>query len=61
MFVQYIAAIAVAEAIRAYGEGYENVPVKLKWPNDICKSLMRGRSVLTLAQVMLTVSPRSCP
>lgn len=42
VFVQYIAAIAVAEAIRTYGEGYEDVPVKLKWPNDICKYLTRG-------------------
>jgi biotin--protein ligase len=38
VFIQYISAIAVAEAVRSYGEGYENVPIKLKWPNDICKS-----------------------
>jgi hypothetical protein len=61
VFVQYIAAIAVAEAIRVYGEGYEDVPVKLKWPNDICKYSMRGLSVFTLVKVILTVSPRSCP
>ncbi|OAA79113.1 Biotin--acetyl-CoA-carboxylase ligase [Akanthomyces lecanii RCEF 1005] len=35
VFVQYIAAIAVVEAIRSYGRGYENLQVKLKWPNDI--------------------------
>lgn len=38
VFIQYIAAIAVVEAIQSYGPGYEKLPVKLKWPNDICKS-----------------------
>lgn len=38
VFVQYIAAIAAVEAIRSYGRGYENLQVKLKWPNDICES-----------------------
>lgn len=33
--VQYIAGIAIAAAIRSYGPGYENFPVRLKWPNDI--------------------------
>lgn len=37
VFLQYIAAIATVEAIQSYGKGYENLPVKLKWPNDICK------------------------
>lgn len=41
VFVQYLAAIAIVEAIHSYEEGYENVPVKLKWPNDICKSNSR--------------------
>ncbi|OAA70668.1 Biotin--acetyl-CoA-carboxylase ligase [Cordyceps fumosorosea ARSEF 2679] len=35
VFIQYIAAIAVVEAIQSYGRGYENLQVKLKWPNDI--------------------------
>ncbi|KAG6138797.1 hypothetical protein E4U38_000286 [Claviceps purpurea] len=35
VFIQYIAAIAIVEAIQSYGAGYENLPVKLKWPNDI--------------------------
>jgi biotin--protein ligase len=37
IFVQYLAAIAIAEGIKTYGKGYEDIPVKLKWPNDICK------------------------
>lgn len=37
VFIQYIAAIAVVEAIHSYGSGYKDLPVKLKWPNDICK------------------------
>ncbi|KAH6605952.1 hypothetical protein Trco_005105 [Trichoderma cornu-damae] len=35
VFIQYIAAVAIAEAIRSYDTGYEKMPVKLKWPNDI--------------------------
>lgn len=35
VFVQYLAAIAIAEGIRSFGKGYEDVPVRLKWPNDI--------------------------
>jgi biotin--protein ligase len=36
-FIQYLASMAVVEAVKFYGEGYEDVPVRLKWPNDICK------------------------
>ena len=35
VFIQYLAAIAIIEAIKSYDSGYEDVPVKLKWPNDI--------------------------
>ncbi|TWU76050.1 biotin holocarboxylase synthetase [Metarhizium rileyi] len=35
VFIQYIAAVAIVEAIQSYGVGYENLPIKLKWPNDI--------------------------
>ncbi|KAK2602015.1 biotin holocarboxylase synthetase [Conoideocrella luteorostrata] len=35
VFIQYIAAIAIVEAIQSYDVGYENLPIKLKWPNDI--------------------------
>lgn len=36
VFIQYIAAIAIVEAIRSYDTGvYGELPVKLKWPNDI--------------------------
>lgn len=38
VFIQYIAAVAIVEAIRSYDQGYENLPIKLKWPNDICTS-----------------------
>jgi biotin--protein ligase len=37
VFVQYIAAMAVVEGIKSYDTGYRDVPVKLKWPNDICE------------------------
>lgn len=35
VFIQYLAAVAIVEAIHGYGRGYEGLPVKLKWPNDI--------------------------
>ncbi|EPS43733.1 hypothetical protein H072_2280 [Dactylellina haptotyla CBS 200.50] len=35
VFVQYIAALAIVLAIKSYGPGYENIPVHIKWPNDI--------------------------
>lgn len=36
MFVQYIAALAVVEAVKSYAHGYEDFPIHIKWPNDIC-------------------------
>lgn len=36
IFIQYIAAIAMVEAVQSYDRGYEKIPIKLKWPNDIC-------------------------
>ena len=43
IFIQYITAIAIVEAIQSYGKGYEKLPIKIKWPNDICKSLPTNR------------------
>jgi biotin--protein ligase len=37
VFLQYLAALAVVEGVTAYDQGYQNLPLKLKWPNDICK------------------------
>ncbi|KAL8347278.1 hypothetical protein RB601_003213 [Gaeumannomyces tritici] len=35
VFIQYVASIALIEAIQSYGQGYSDMPVRLKWPNDI--------------------------
>jgi biotin--protein ligase len=35
IFIQYIAAIAIVEGIKFYEPGYEVLPIKLKWPNDV--------------------------
>ncbi|TGO65352.1 hypothetical protein BOTNAR_0079g00190 [Botryotinia narcissicola] len=35
VFIQYLAAIAIVEAIHSYDKGYDTVPIKLKWPNDV--------------------------
>ena len=43
VFVQYLAAMAVVEAVKSYdGTRYEAMPLKLKWPNDIY-ALLPGR------------------
>ena len=41
VFLQYLAALAIVEGIKNYDIGYENLPVRLKWPNDICMYLLR--------------------
>ncbi|OJJ46587.1 hypothetical protein ASPZODRAFT_16339 [Penicilliopsis zonata CBS 506.65] len=35
VFIQYLAAMAVVKGIKSYDKGFEKMPVKLKWPNDI--------------------------
>ncbi|EME41921.1 hypothetical protein DOTSEDRAFT_55606 [Dothistroma septosporum NZE10] len=35
VFVQYLAALAIVAGIQTYDKGYEKLPIKLKWPNDI--------------------------
>lgn len=36
VFLQYLAALAIVEGIKTYDSGHRNLPIKLKWPNDIC-------------------------
>jgi biotin--protein ligase len=38
-FIQYIAALAIVQGIKDYAPGYDQIPVKLKWPNDIYAQL----------------------
>jgi len=35
VFIQYLAAVAIAEAIQSYGKGCGKLDIKIKWPNDI--------------------------
>lgn len=35
VFIQYLAAMAVVDGIHQYGPGYDTLPIRLKWPNDI--------------------------
>ncbi|KAK9453699.1 biotin-protein ligase [Dipodascopsis uninucleata] len=35
VFIQYLASMALVEAVRHYGVGCESLDVRLKWPNDI--------------------------
>ena len=36
VFLQYLAALAIVEGVRDYDRGYDRLPIKLKWPNDVC-------------------------
>lgn len=35
VFVQYLAMLAYCKAIVSYAPGYEDLPVRIKWPNDL--------------------------
>ncbi|SCU99222.1 LAFA_0G22738g1_1 [Lachancea sp. 'fantastica'] len=35
VFVQYLAMLAYCKAILAYAPGFEDMPVRIKWPNDL--------------------------
>jgi biotin--protein ligase len=35
VFMQYLAALATVEAVKSYDEGYADIPIKIKWPNDV--------------------------
>jgi biotin--protein ligase len=39
IFIQYLAALAIVQGIKGYAPGYQKLPVKLKWPNDIYAQL----------------------
>lgn len=39
--------MAVVKGIKSYAKGYEKLPVKLKWPNDICKQYRLPDVLLT--------------
>lgn len=35
VFIQYVAAMAIVQAVQTYEPGYAKLPIRLKWPNDI--------------------------
>jgi biotin--protein ligase len=35
VFVQYLAAMAVVRGAKTYARGYDALPLRLKWPNDV--------------------------
>ncbi|KAI8975945.1 biotin-protein ligase [Pilobolus umbonatus] len=41
VFIQYLTALSIVESIRTQ-KGYENIPLRLKWPNDIYVDLPNG-------------------
>ncbi|OZJ04014.1 hypothetical protein BZG36_03628 [Bifiguratus adelaidae] len=43
VFIQYLISLAFVEAIRSK-PGYENIPLRLKWPNDIYAESTEGQA-----------------
>lgn len=41
VFIQYIIALSILESIRSR-KGYEDIPLRLKWPNDIYAETPEG-------------------
>jgi biotin--protein ligase len=39
IFIQYLAALSIVQGIKNYAPGYQKIPIKLKWPNDIYAQL----------------------
>ncbi|KAH3663772.1 hypothetical protein OGAPHI_005175 [Ogataea philodendri] len=35
VLIQYLGSMAIVQAVNSYGPGYDKVPVRLKWPNDV--------------------------
>jgi biotin--protein ligase len=52
VFIQYLAAMAVVKGIKSYDKGYADLPVKMKWPNDIC---MCSNTLLLRADILTSV------
>lgn len=55
VFLQYLAALAVVEGIKTYDHGYQRLPVRLKWPNDICKVFLLMDNVWTHAHNLILI------
>ena len=34
-FIQYLSSLALCKSVKNYAKGYENIPLKIKWPNDV--------------------------
>lgn len=47
VFLQYLAALAIVEGVHTYDHGYQWVPMRLKWPNDICTPLSLNTDRIT--------------
>lgn len=56
VFLQYLSAMAVVKGIKNYAKGYEKIPVKLKWPNDICTCQL----FILLSMVLLMTNVYRC-
>ncbi|RKL18730.1 Biotin--protein ligase [Fusarium oxysporum] len=64
VFIQYITAIAMVEAVQSYDRSYEDIPIKLKWPNDIFGGILSqclyfdGNYQIILGVGLNTINPR---
>lgn len=55
VFIQYIIALAIVESIRSR-KGYESVPLRLKWPNDIYAEVNGGQELKKVGGLLVNSS-----
>ena len=58
VFLQYLAALAIVEGIKTYAKGFQRMPVKLKWPNDICTLVVIFKFSLSTISLTMCRSTR---
>ncbi|CAZ80073.1 unnamed protein product [Tuber melanosporum] len=57
VFVQYLVALAIVEAIKTYDIGFGDMPIRLKWPNDIYASNPKNENeFLKIAGILVNSS-----
>lgn len=54
VFIQYLSSLAMVEAIRSFGRHYQQLGVRLKWPNDIY--IANDNSYIKLGGIIVTCS-----
>lgn len=55
VFIQYLTGLAILESIRSR-TGYEDVPLRLKWPNDLYAEVNGGKELKKVGGMLVNSS-----